>query len=484
MKRGTFRLVLAVISLLSIPSFLLPVSPKKPSHENEKILALAGGTIIDTSDFGKSKLDIRDSIVVIRGNRILAAGRRGKIKIPAAAGILDVSGKYIIPGLNDAFAAQNNQAHANAYLYMGVTSIVGLDDPGGRRGPLFLQADPGPHVYRLESVSGFDESKLSPPPESTGELRNRGRKLSAKELRDQVDSLSRAGFKVLLLHYALSPEQTEVVARRARQKGLSTIGELGFTPYPDAIRAGVQAFVHVSRYSLELAPLSMRSEVAAAPFGAPRERFYEYLTTIRQADPRLNKYAAVLGSAGVGLIPTLSLEYLDLPDHENPWKEPVAAIIDPKDIHLPANPLTGMRDKKPGDDASGFPPDLTESLFRIEREYRRAGAKYLAGSGTTAFGTMPGISLHTEMLLLTKIGLTPRQALAAATSNFEKLFGWSQTGQIRQDYRADLLVLDADPTLEIRNAKKIHSVILDGKILEREKLLARTRVPALRGSSR
>ncbi|HTY62621.1 MAG TPA: amidohydrolase family protein [Acidobacteriota bacterium] len=469
MKRALIAATL--IALLLCVSPLFPASSEKASHAKAQPLVLTGGTMIDTSNFGGSELDIRDSIVVIQGNGITAAGPRGKIKIPAGAKVIDISGKFIIPGLNDAFATQNNQAHANAYLYMGVTSIVGIDDPGGRRGPLFLQASPSPHVYRLESVYGYDESKLSPPPESTGELRERGRKLSSKELIAQVDSLSQAGFKVLLLHYALSPEQTKIAARRAHQLGLSTIGELGFTPYPDAIRAGVQAFVHVSRYSLELAPPEMRREVAADPFGTPRERFYEYLTTVQSTDPALKRYAAVLGSAGVGLIPTLSLEYLDIPDHENPWKEPVAAILDPKDIHLPANPLTGVRDRKPGNAADTFPPDLTESLFRIEREYCKAGAKYLTGSGTTAFGTMPGISLHTELLLLTKIGLTPRQALAAATSNFETLFGWSKVGKIQAGYRADLVVLDANPTVDIRNAKKIHSVILSGRALDRDRLL-------------
>ena len=86
---------------------------------------------------------------------------------------------------------------------------------------------------------------------------------------------------------------------------------------------------------------------------------------------------------------------------------------------------------------------------------------------------MPGISLHTELMLLTKIGLSPRQALAAATSNFEQILGWSKVGQVRGGYRADLLVLDDNPTTDVRNAKKIHAVILSGKVLDREKLLAR-----------
>ena len=466
--------ILLLASAICLSGFTLSGCAGPRAHQSGnhgQPLVLVGGTIIDTSDFGRSEADIEDSVVIIRSNKIAAAGSRKSIEIPAGAKVLDISGKYVLPGFNDAFAAQNNQAHANAYLYMGVTSIVGIDDPGGRRGPLYLKAKPGPHIYRLESVSGYDESRLSPTASSTADLRKRGRKLSAHELRDQVDSLSRAGIRVLLLHYALSPDQTEVIVQRARELGISTIGELGFTSYPEAIRAGVQAFVHVSRYSLELAPPEMRARVAGAPFGTPREEFYEYLTRVGTDDLRLKKYAPVLGSAFAGLIPTLSFEYLDLPDHDNPWKETVAAILDPKDIHLPANPATGKRDGAYAVPSYDFPATLSESLFRIEREYCRAGAKYLAGSGTTAFGTMPGISLHTELKLLTVVGLTPRQALAAATANFETLFGWKGSGRIKAGYKADILVLDANPVKDIGNAKKISRVILNGTVLDKENLL-------------
>jgi imidazolonepropionase-like amidohydrolase len=112
-------------------------------------------------------------------------------------------------------------------------------------------------------------------------------------------------------------------------------------------------------------------------------------------------------------------------------------------------------------------------LFRIEKEYCRAGAKHLTGSGTTAFGTMPGISLHTELMLLTRVGLSPRQALAAATSNFEKILGWPNVGQVRAGYHADLLVLDNNPLTDIGNAKKINMIILSGIVLDRDRLLAR-----------
>ena len=105
-------------------------------------LVLAGGTIVDVRDSGRSAGDIRDSVVVIRDGHIVAAGVRKKTKIPAGANVIRIDGAYVLPGLNDVFAGLNSQAQANAYLYMGVTSIVGSDEPGGRRGALFTAANP------------------------------------------------------------------------------------------------------------------------------------------------------------------------------------------------------------------------------------------------------------------------------------------------------------------------------------------------------
>jgi hypothetical protein len=431
-----------------------------PAAESEA-LVLEGGTLIDVSRFGKSSADIQDAIVVIRGGQIVAAGSRTTVGVPAGARRVNVRGKYITPGLVDGFAALGNQAQANAYLYLGVTSIVGLAGGDARRPPLFLNARPSPRIYRLEHV-GYEWTKDDKP-----------REFSEVETTKQVDALAKAGVKVLLISFAITPERTRQIVRRARELGLATIGELGVTSYHEAIKAGVDALVHTSRYSLELAPPEMHEAVAKSPFGQPRIEFYKFLTALDPEDSKLRLYAAFLGSSRVALVPTLSLEYLDLPGHDNPWREPVAAILDPKDIHVPANPLTGNRDAADVDLADAFPPGFSQKVVRIEEAYRRAGARYLTGSGTTAFGTMPGISLHTEVQLLTRIGLTPRQALAASTSNFGEIYRWTRVGQVKTGYNADLLVLDEDPIKDVRNLKKIRMVILDGEILDREKLLAK-----------
>jgi len=96
---------------------------------------------------------------------------------------------------------------------------------------------------------------------------------------------------------------------------------------------------------------------------------------------------------------------------------------------------------------------------------------YLAASGAAVDGTMPGISLHTELEMLVRIGLSPREALAAATNNYAIQFGWDELGQIAPGRHADILVLDADPTTNIWNARRISTLVFDGNIVDRDSLL-------------
>ena len=95
----------------------------------------------------------------------------------------------------------------------------------------------------------------------------------------------------------------------------------------------------------------------------------------------------------------------------------------------------------------------------------------MAGSDTAAPNVVPGFSLHEELEYMVRSGLTPMQALQAATIKPAEFLGRSVgQGSIEVGKRADLVLLDANPLADIRNTEKIRVVIVNGKLLGRNEL--------------
>jgi hypothetical protein len=104
---------------------------------------------------------------------------------------------------------------------------------------------------------------------------------------------------------------------------------------------------------------------------------------------------------------------------------------------------------------------------------QRAGVEVLAGTDTPNPYCFPGFSLHDELALLVKSGLTPMEALQVATRNAAKFLGLLDSlGTIEQGKIADLVLLDADPLAEITNSQKINAVVTNGKLIDKPALQA------------
>ena len=94
----------------------------------------------------------------------------------------------------------------------------------------------------------------------------------------------------------------------------------------------------------------------------------------------------------------------------------------------------------------------------------RAGIPILAGSDSPNLGTTTGASIHQELELLVKAGLSPSEALSSATSLPAEAFGLKDRGRIAPGYRADLLLVDGDPTRQITDTRKIVSIWKAGSL--------------------
>ena len=101
----------------------------------------------------------------------------------------------------------------------------------------------------------------------------------------------------------------------------------------------------------------------------------------------------------------------------------------------------------------------------------KAGVPLLAGTDEGNPYTFPGFSLHDELGLLVKAGLSPAEALKTATLNPAKYFGQeNHLGTVEAGKEADLVLLDADPLLDISNSRKIRAVISRGRLIDRAQI--------------
>jgi len=455
---------------------------------NSVSLVLAGATVVDVADWGHSAHDLQDAIVIVRDGRITDVGSRASVPIPKGARVIDCTGKYLLPGLVDGFAGMNSQGQANANLYMGVTTVVASSDD--RRGHIDMAANPSPHLYLLDSIGTTDNwSLLAGKPEWAAKLKEGAHpaELTPEDTALQLAATAKLGTRALWLGHDLTAANTQWIIAHAHQMGLATYGEFVSTPYKVGIEAGVDVLLHMSRYELGVIPDELQKPLVEAPEGTAANTAYGYSEMLPPTDLHLRDYAHFVATHHAALMPTFSLYYAQLPAHRNLWQEPAAKLLDPAEMFSPTDRATGELTYPLALWTRHLPNSTQRWMEENQRKKSELGAlrlwkinqaiftaypHYLAASGAPVFGSMPGISIHTELEMLVRLGLTPREALAAATNNYALQFGWTELGMIAPGRRADILVLDADPAQNIWNARRISTLLLDGNIVDRDALLA------------
>jgi len=124
-----------------------------------------------------------------------------------------------------------------------------------------------------------------------------------------------------------------------------------------------------------------------------------------------------------------------------------------------------------GSDDFALRDEVVKRSVSVVGKMNLAGVSIVAGTDTAAPNVFPGFSLHEDLEYMVKAGMTPLQALQAATTKPAEFLGRSaEQGTIDAGKRADLVLLDADPLADIRNTQKIRAVIVNGKLLDRGEL--------------
>jgi len=388
-------------------------------------VALVGARIVTMANAEGGIID--DGVILIDGNRIRAVGPRASVTIPAGARIVDVAGKTIIPGLIDGHAhgsqgeddliPQQNWS-AMSHLAMGVTTV---HDPSSTASEIF----PASEMQRAGIL-------IAPRTFSSGEIVYGARSPSRFALVDSyADAL--AHVRRLRLQGAHSIKnynqprrnQRQQVAAAARAENILVVPEGG------------------SLFQMDVTLIQDGNSTLEHNF--PQQRFYEDLISL-------------FAESQVGNNPTLVVSYGGLAgdpywSQATPvWRHPLLTRHTP-----PAELAARVR-------ATTAPPDQFVDQYNAAESHQLAQRGVLIAIG--GHGQQPGIAEHWELWSHVRGGATPIEALRHGTIDGARLYGFTDIGSLEPGKLADLVILDADPTQDIRNTDHIHQVMLNGRLYD------------------
>ena len=441
-----------------------PLLVARPAHP-AAIVAFHDVAVLDVEH--GTREEHRD--VIVRDGKIAAIGATGA-PLPAGAKILEGAGLTLLPGLIDAHGHLDNgtappwkselpdsNATMRSFLYCGVTTVF---DPADLDTKAFARREKvragkliGPHIFAagpaFTAPGGHPAAMLTAllPWFARGyAVRHFTRGVAnAKDATAAVDALAKQHpdfikivvDRIPLTAPRISEEALNATVAAAKANGLRAVAHIGSTD--DALaaaRAGVAAWIHgVESERIpddQIAPLAA-FHIPMAPTMVVFENYALLGTGPRQSTPLEREVAS----------PAL-LAAFDNP----PTDTPPARLFRSYLLLLREHRL-----------------DWRDNVRRL----RAAGVTILAGSDAQP-GVFPGPGLHRELHLLTEAGLTPAEAIRAATiDNAKFLAGTAEPsfGVVAEGKRADLLLVEGDPTADLDALAKIRAVMLDGVMLQR-----------------
>jgi imidazolonepropionase-like amidohydrolase len=213
--------------------------------------------------------------------------------------------------------------------------------------------------------------------------------------------------------------------------------------------------------------------VTAVEASAAGQTSTEHMTGLDEAKVDAAKargLAAIFRRNGTWLCPTLIMR------RNYSWLDDATMAGDPRIRYAKASwrkRWLGMT--KAAGDSPAEEWERRKRLFRQEEALvgmmRREGVGVLAGTDVANPYCVPGFSLHEELALLVEAGLTPAQALRAATADAARFLGrLESSGTVAYGKLADLVLLDADPLDDVRNTTRIRAVVARGRYLDRAAL--------------
>ena len=469
------RPVLSVLSALSISS----VSAQQLAPPS---VAITHVTVIDVATGTRTP----DRTVLVTNGRIAAVGGTSEVQLPDDAAIVDGTNGYLVPGLWDMHVHMAGGGISDTALVplLTVNGITGVRDMG---------ADPKAVSWVRhwkEAVAGG--SSLWPRVVAVGAMID-GRRPEAADWawvapdpatgKTMVDSVRLGHWDEVKLQDWITPETFDAIAQAAHAAHLPLVGHAPFTVgVKRAAEAGYLTLEHLGNDyvgGMLLDCSSIEDSLRAAMLQSERALNENAMAGARSAawinrlldtqDPvKCQALARELVSRGVWQTPTI-------------WISLWFPVFRRDSLFVPAERLAwypaSRRPAAGQQQFRGDPPSAADRaawlrMYRAQIDliamFKRNGAGFLAGSDTGPWNRMlPGFSLHDELERMVAAGFAPLEALQAATINPARALGLTDSlGAIRPGLSGDLLLVDADPLADIRNLRRIRTVIVRGRLVD------------------
>lgn len=415
---------------------------------------------------------IEEAVIDIEGGRVSGIGPRAAASVRDDLVQQDLRGRFLIPGLVDAHVhvALTPVTYARASDPMGITDILlrsfvrhgvtAVRDPGSPdQGAFYRELREG----RPEWPRFFSSGPVIDGPPGVHWSGTRVVE-TAEHARHEVNAIADAGAVLIKTYFWLQPEPFRAVVAGAHDRGLPVAYHPGSVSVGDAVDLGVDQIEHLL-HAPELLPPRERGRAAGLPAVAwDSLEMFRLWRHVDPTGPTARRLLDRMAKAGTVLTPTLALS---------------AALLDGsagqhadrgRKSDMPAEVVARWEDtahpeQYNRDDRNDAPRNLDRQLRHVSLAHE-ADVRLAAGTGGMGHFLVPGASLLDELELLVRAGLSPSEALTSATRIAAELIGKAgEIGTLSVGARADLVVLDGDPSIDISNVRRQMAVLKEGDVV-------------------